>query len=43
MRGLALATLFLGLCIIHPDDSMAIAGIRLTVFLTALIVICLGA
>jgi hypothetical protein len=47
VRGLSLATLFLGLCLIDPgptiDKRMSLTWIRAVVFFVALIVIWCGA
>jgi hypothetical protein len=40
MRGLALATLFLGLCLAKPDEPAIM--LRLIIFLITLVVICAG-
>jgi 1,4-dihydroxy-2-naphthoate octaprenyltransferase len=40
MRGLALATLFLGLCLAKPDE--AAVWLRLIIFLIAMVMICAG-
>jgi len=40
MRGLALATLFLGLCLSKPDD--AAVTLRAIIFVIAAVVICVG-
>jgi hypothetical protein len=42
MRGLALATLFLGLCLIDPRAGLGLAALRMSTFLIALLLICLG-
>ena len=45
MRGLALATLFLGVCLINPGlytDPSVLLSIRSVVFFVAVIVIILG-
>jgi hypothetical protein len=47
MRGLAIATLFLGVCLINPmaDDNVARVALvlaRSIIFLAALVAICLG-
>jgi hypothetical protein len=41
MRGLALATLFLGLCLIHRDDE-DVKDVRTAVFFVAVIIIIFG-
>jgi hypothetical protein len=40
MRGLALAALFLGLCLLKPDD--AVPWLRLITFVAAAVSICVG-
>jgi hypothetical protein len=42
MRGLALATLFLGLCLLKPDDGDAVPWLRLITFVAAAVSICVG-
>jgi hypothetical protein len=42
MRGLALATLFLGLCLLKPDDADAVPWLRLLTFIAAVSLICVG-
>jgi len=40
MRGLAVATLFLGLCLSKPDEASV--TLRMIMFLIAMFVICAG-
>ena len=42
MRGLAIATLFLGLCLLKEDRGDAVASWRLSVFVIAAIAILMG-
>jgi len=42
MRGLAMATLFLGLCLLKEDRGDAVASWRLSVFVIAAIAILMG-
>jgi hypothetical protein len=46
MRGLALATLFLGVCLLHPEDAaeqMVLSVLRIFIFVIATALIGLGA
>jgi hypothetical protein len=42
MRGLALATLFLGLCLLDDPDGKATPWLRLLTFIAAVVSICAG-
>ena len=42
MRGLALATLFLGLCLVKPDEAEAVPPMRVIIFCIALLAIGAG-
>jgi hypothetical protein len=42
MRGLALATLFLGLCLVKPEEAEAVPWLRVIIFWIALAAICAG-
>ena len=42
MRGLALATLFLGLCLVKPEEAETVPAMRVIIFCIALLAIGAG-
>jgi hypothetical protein len=42
MRGVALATLFLGLCLVKPEEAEVVPWLRLIIFWFALLAIFVG-